>query len=897
DVLPTDTSCVALTLTGGFFQRVFVCKDPSSLFTTSGKKQDAVSVAEKDLKPREVSNLPIAKRDVLSKQQTPFITKAEAIKAIKDAGKTKTHEPVKVKDGEYDGWVGRFKETRDKAKPAPDVKFSIAEDIKAKVKDFISKALKRIDLPNLKLGKVKPEHAEKIEKLTGVKVKGFSHELVSRDIRHAMNSHGNPEREANRKPIPQIAITEDDLNRIPDIINNPDDITKGTKRADDQKSIIYSKEFDDGFIYYVEVVNREEGSLQTKTLWKKPPVSVNATQEVSVGNTSETAADGESLESATTISPPSEKKITKDSVAVKPSSKISTPANLSELPRKQRKIADNLIKQGTLNPVTEAQALNLLQQSGEALYSKSNDTTTPAFEAWFKDSKVVDKDGKPLVVYHGTEKAFNIFNKDKTQDSLFWFTVDKEALESGDVGAASVKTIIPVYLSIQKMAGWDEYDSMTIDQIIADGFDGIKLDNDYIVFSPEQIKSATKNKGTFDSNNPDIRYSKDGLIQGFVLNGKAYIVPENIESGKMWNVIRHEVGTHIGQMLQNDPEFNNLKDRVKARREEQSPTGEAIRKAYSRAEAADTKPEYMEEEVLGYLVEDSPDVSIARKFIALIKKYLAKIGINYDLTQADMVALADIAVRREANRRDKNRQQGKAKFAFAGAKAKNANSPMLAKAQEMKAQGKSREQIWKDTGWWEIVPNQNQWSFEIDDSKLKISEDSLAEMVSPMFEEDSNIGSSTLGNLINYDELFEAYPYLKDVRVILDKDGKAGTGAFKDDEIWLHGGFSLDNLDSINKGSVLLHEIQHAIQQHEGFARGGNLDTVHKMGDKYNTPVVFMGDVDVTYLPILQVIQDQYGIGALNKFKNGVFKVKIPPELKNNILDRWRGVVKDANRK
>lgn len=260
-------------------------------------------------------------------------------------------------------------------------------------------------------------------------------------------------------------------------------------------------------------------------------------------------------------------------------SKTSTPASLDELPRKQRKIVDALIKNGSVSPITNTQALNLLQQKGEIV---------------------------------------------------------------------------------------------------------------------------------------DAKYSKDGLIQGFVLNGKAYIVPENIESGKMWGVIRHEVGTHIGQMLLNDPEFNRLKNRVKLRRDEQSPTGEAIRKAYARAEAADTKPEFMEEEVLGYLVEDSPDVSIARKIIALIKKYLAKIGINYDLTQADMVALADIAVRREANRRDKNRQQGDAKFAFAGAKAKTANSPMLAKAQEMKAQGKSREQIWKETGWWEIVPNQ--WSFEIDDS-------------------------------------------------------------------------------------------------------------------------------------------------------------------------------------
>ena len=47
--------------------------------------------------------------------------------------------------------------------------------------------------------------------------------------------------------------------------------------------------------------------------------------------------------------------------------------------------------------------------------------------------------------------------------------------------------------------------------------DGIHLKNDekvdtYIVFKPTQIKSATDNIGTFDGNNPDIRYSKDDTI-------------------------------------------------------------------------------------------------------------------------------------------------------------------------------------------------------------------------------------------------------------------------------------------------------------------------------------------------------------------------------------------------
>lgn len=43
-------------------------------------------------------------------------------------------------------------------------------------------------------------------------------------------------------------------------------------------------------------------------------------------------------------------------------------------------------------------------------------------------------------------------------------------------------------LNIHNSAGWDEYERMSIDQIIAAGYDSVKLDDDYIVFDPSDIK-------------------------------------------------------------------------------------------------------------------------------------------------------------------------------------------------------------------------------------------------------------------------------------------------------------------------------------------------------------------------------------------------------------------------
>ena len=40
-------------------------------------------------------------------------------------------------------------------------------------------------------------------------------------------------------------------------------------------------------------------------------------------------------------------------------------------------------------------------------------TETTQFKRWFGKSKVVDRDGEPLVVYHATDADFTVFDRDK----------------------------------------------------------------------------------------------------------------------------------------------------------------------------------------------------------------------------------------------------------------------------------------------------------------------------------------------------------------------------------------------------------------------------------------------------------------------------------------------------
>lgn len=176
-------------------------------------------------------------------------------------------------------------------------------------------------------------------------------------------------------------------------------------------------------------------------------------------------------------------------------------------------------------------------------------TMSAAFQNWFGGSKVVDAKGKPLVVYHGAPDAR--FVKDdgifKTRGEkygmsepgkrAFWFTPDRRVANTyaDDRRAFDYQNaesgIVDAYLNLQNPlivdGGGKEWrdaqargkTSDVIEQARAGGHDGVIIRNvrddynntprtkptdTYVVFSSNQIKSATGNNGTFDPANPSI---------------------------------------------------------------------------------------------------------------------------------------------------------------------------------------------------------------------------------------------------------------------------------------------------------------------------------------------------------------------------------------------------------
>lgn len=149
----------------------------------------------------------------------------------------------------------------------------------------------------------------------------------------------------------------------------------------------------------------------------------------------------------------------------------------------------------------------LLESEQDDLYFKTyreNDVDTAmrmvmqAAKMAMPNSDAVDENGEPIAVYHGTDEPFTVFDMRKTADTAFWFSSGKKKIIDGESGAASRNAIISAYLNITNIAGWDEYERYGIDELERLGFDGIRLDDDYVVFYPNQIKSA--DPFTFDDN-------------------------------------------------------------------------------------------------------------------------------------------------------------------------------------------------------------------------------------------------------------------------------------------------------------------------------------------------------------------------------------------------------------
>ena len=119
----------------------------------------------------------------------------------------------------------------------------------------------------------------------------------------------------------------------------------------------------------------------------------------------------------------------------------------------------------------------------------------------------------------------------------------------------------------------------------------------------------------------------------------------------------------------------------------------------------------------------------------------------------------------------------------------------LNKAKQLSEQGLSNENIRQQTGWFKGIDNK--WRYEINDKNSTIKE----------FSKSDNL---KLRDILDFDELFNIYPFLQDVKIEFNDEGYSLTDPSTN---------TIDLSNNFDK-ATLLHEIQHLIQSKEGFVSG-----------------------------------------------------------------------------
>lgn len=145
----------------------------------------------------------------------------------------------------------------------------------------------------------------------------------------------------------------------------------------------------------------------------------------------------------------------------------------------------------------------------------------------------------------------------------------------------------------------------------------------------------------------------------------------------------------------------------------------------------------------------------------------------------------------------------------------------LKKAEELRAAGKGKGEVWEKAGWTETV-----------------------EPGKPMFEIADDVATFSTKAGFNHPELFKRYPELKDVKI---KRGKLGEGAVGEYDA-AKKTITIDpSLSDAQVRDILLHEFQHGVDKIEGRIWGSNATESKDLADQLRSAVRVDATLDAAH--------------------------------------------------
>ena len=310
----------------------------------------------------------------------------------------------------------------------------------------------------------------------------------------------------------------------------------------------------------------------------------------------------------------------------------------------------------------------------------------------------------------------------------------------------------------------------------------------------------------FNTANPEYAMLENILIDPTMIGSKVGLGEKIVQVGAKAKELGITLSdAKILEIAQQDSKIANaMSDNLEATRLAETPQ--------AKPNVTNDIPTTPREQFANTLLEQFPPEQVDAH-MAIIDQRAKTMGLTTD------EMLTNQGVRAEVHATDGSEFAGQGLKQFAGENAKNADLDALAKAKTMTEQGVDKRQVWKDTGW--MLDKDNKWKFEIDDSGASYKGTYDQEMKM------RNGTTYSAGNMLDHPELYDNYPMKQSVRYE-DTGAVNADGYMKAGDTYDHLGLNVKAMyeQGLDPKSTSLHEIQHAIQKREGFASGGNVESL-----------------------------------------------------------------------
>ena len=201
---------------------------------------------------------------------------------------------------------------------------------------------------------------------------------------------------------------------------------------------------------------------------------------------------------------------------------------------------------------------------------------------------------------------------------------------------------------------------------------------------------------------------------------------------------------------------------------------------------------------------------------------------------AEEVRLRNMKKAKRSLERSERLRERRAQFQIIGEKGAHNVEGSIAEqrleyAKFLESLGHSNKAIWEAAHWYKDVDG---WKSEIPDGQVKEPSNLTFDKTDEEFKD--KVAKTTLGEVYDSPILYEMYPELKNQEVIVFQDDESGDNGYVfKNKLYLNNkvyGYNRGEYEASEKGTSrrdrkITHEIQHLVQQIEGFERGSDVRT------------------------------------------------------------------------